>query len=68
MGIYYKVCGQRAVFKGKLTGDGPAQVRSGTTAATFTRFESLSLQDAEAFATDVYRHEKIICTIEEVTT
>ena len=31
------------------------------------RFESLEQKDAEAFASDVYRHEKIVLEIHEIT-
>jgi hypothetical protein len=30
-----------------------------------TRFESLTLRDAETFATDVYRSENLVCEIHQ---
>ena len=39
----------------------------GVTGAPCVRFECLELRAAEAFATDVYRDENLICEIHEVT-
>lgn len=64
MSRFFQVRGQRAIFQENADGK-PRRV--GTTSQNFLRYESLFQHDAENFATDVYRRENIICTIDEVS-
>jgi hypothetical protein len=66
--VYYQVRGQRALYKKDLTATAAADavpLRAGTSKDSYLRFESLTLSEAEAFATAVYKREQIICTIDE---
>jgi hypothetical protein len=66
--VYYQVRGQRALYKKDLTATAAVDampLRTGTSKDSYLRFESLSLSEAEAFATGVYKRESIICTIDE---
>ena len=64
MSTYFEVRGQRTMYKATPRGE---EIRVGVSSEPFLRFESLSVEDAQAFATSVYRRENIICTIDEVT-
>ena len=62
---YFSVSGQRREVvtdeaSGKL-------IDSGVVLESGIRFECLRLQDAEGFATDVYKREGIVCEIHEVS-
>ena len=62
VGVFYKVSGKRKVEvqndKGEVVDSRVVRER--------TRFEALALRDAEAFATEVYKREGIMCQIHEV--
>lgn len=55
---YFEVRGSRAIYRG--------DVRTGVTRESFLRFSCVAQRDAELFATDVYRREGIVCTIDEI--
>lgn len=61
---YFQVRGQRAIFHEREDNGKP--VRTGTTPDQHLRYEALFQRDAEGFATEVFKREQIICTIDEV--
>ncbi len=71
MRTYYEVRGQRAIYEdiNVAIREGRAQAPriTGFTPEPVLRFESLALHEAQSFATDVYRNEKVLCTIDEIT-
>jgi hypothetical protein len=61
---YFRVSGERREYAidettGKLAD-------TGRNLSKRIRFEAMKLHDAEAFATDVYRREGLVCEIHEV--
>lgn len=63
-GVFYRVSGKRKIFAlDEKTGE---PVDTGRILKERTRFESLKLSEAEAFATEVYKREDIMCQIHEV--
>lgn len=63
MKVYYEVRGPRAIYR---EGEDGKRERVGTNPGALLRFESMTLDDAQRFASDVWRREKILCTIDEI--
>ena len=62
--VYYEVRGPRPIVK---EDDKGREHRIGVTKDSFLRFSTVFLSEAQSFATSVYRDEKILCTLDEVT-
>lgn len=61
---YYRASGPRREFE---LDEGSGTLKpTGRTLSESIRFEALRLSDVEAFATDVFRRENIVLTLEEV--
>ena len=60
---YYEVRGQRTIYK---EGKDGTIVRVGVTPDKHLRFASIFQNEANAFATDIFRSEKIVCEVFEV--
>lgn len=62
---FYRVSGERKEYV--LDKETQHEVLTGKVLPLRTRFECLELKNAEAFASDVYRRESIICEIHQVS-
>lgn len=61
--VYYEVHGPRPIYQELKEG---GVTRTGVTVDKHVRFASLSQAEANGYATDIWKHESIVCEVFEV--